>query len=330
VSALFFVLGFGLCPGVWHALMSQRRTAAIVIALMTTSFALVAVTVWALVAALAIWAGSLVHAGLRYRRLRGAIAWSPLWALGAVACWVAVSVALRVWVIEAFRIPSSSQYPTLQIGDHIFVNKLAPRLSAPRRGELIVFAYPCAPDRSYIERVIGLGGDTVEIRCGTVYVNGAAVARTLVEASARYEDYDEERRQAIPREVSRYRETQDGVTHDVFHDERLPERDRRRAQGADADAGADQGDFPGDQPPSCSSEFEGPEIRVGTVVATGTPTAGCRPFRHYVVPSGYLFVLGDNRENSNDSRYWGAVQIGNVTGRVVGVWLPPSRAGAVR
>src|SRR5580704_17332657 len=81
---------------------------------------------------------------------------------------VLIALALRAFVIEAFKIPSSSMYPTLEIGDHIFVNKFIYgvripytrtklfELRGPKRGEVIVFIYPCDPERDYIKRVVAL------------------------------------------------------------------------------------------------------------------------------------------------------------------------------
>ena len=106
---------------------------------------------------------------------------------------ILIALALRAFVIEAFKIPSSSMYPTLEIGDHIFVNKFIYgvripwtstkffELRGPERGEVIVFMYPCEPDRDYIKRVVALAGDTVEVRCNVVYVNGVAVPSKMIE-----------------------------------------------------------------------------------------------------------------------------------------------------
>src|ERR1700759_2247167 len=100
---------------------------------------------------------------------------------------VATALALRAFVVEAFKIPSSSMYPTLEINDHIFVNKFIYgvripwtttklfALRGPPRGEVIVFIYPCDPDRDYIKRVVATAGQTVETRCGVLYVDGVAV-----------------------------------------------------------------------------------------------------------------------------------------------------------
>src|SRR4051794_37844267 len=131
---------------------------------------------------------------------------------------VLIALALRAFVIEAFKIPSSSMYPTLEIGDHIFVNKFLYgiripwtntklfELRAPRRGEVIVFVQPCEPDRDYIKRVVATAGETIEVRCNVVYVDGKAVQNELVEGDGcTYDDYDELNKKWSTRECSRYR-----------------------------------------------------------------------------------------------------------------------------
>src|SRR4051794_41028676 len=150
---------------------------------------------------------------------------------------ILIALALRAFVVEAFKIPSSSMYPTVEIGDHIFVNKFIygvriPWTStklferSPERGEVIVFIYPCAPERDFIKRVIALGGDTVEVRCNVVYVNGKAVPNRLVEGeTCTYKDHDEETDKWYAKKCSRYRETVDGHAHDTFHDVDRPARD---------------------------------------------------------------------------------------------------------
>src|SRR5919201_7017161 len=99
---------------------------------------------------------------------------------------IAVILALfvRTWVVQAFKIPTGSMENNLLIGDHLLVNKFvfAPAASPLeravfpmrdiRRGDIIVFKYPDEPERDFIKRVIGLPGDTVELRNKKVYVNG--------------------------------------------------------------------------------------------------------------------------------------------------------------
>ena len=99
---------------------------------------------------------------------------------------IAVILALfvRTWVVQAFKIPTGSMENNLLIGDHLLVNKFVfgPTASALeqhvlpvrdlRRGDVIVFKYPDEPDRDFIKRVIGLPGETLELRSKKVYING--------------------------------------------------------------------------------------------------------------------------------------------------------------
>src|SRR5205823_6140307 len=78
-------------------------------------------------------------------------------ALGAL---LVLALVVRVFWAEAFKIPAGSMIPTLQVGDHVFVDKTAKH---PRRGEPTVFIYPKEPDKDFIKRVVAVGGDTVEI-----------------------------------------------------------------------------------------------------------------------------------------------------------------------
>lgn len=90
-----------------------------------------------------------------------------LWAL-------ALALILRTFVIQAFWIPSTSMVPTLEISDRVLVLKFwyhMPKVS-PQRGQIVVFKYPQDPRKDYVKRVIGVPGDTVEMRQGVVYVNG--------------------------------------------------------------------------------------------------------------------------------------------------------------
>jgi signal peptidase I len=100
-----------------------------------------------------------------------------------------VALLLRAFVVEAFQIPSGSMIPTLEVGDHIFVSKFSyavgipftnakiALLGTPKRGDIIVFKYP--PDQSvdYIKRVVGLPGETIEVRHNEVFIDGRPMAR---------------------------------------------------------------------------------------------------------------------------------------------------------
>ena len=124
----------------------------------------------------------------------------PLWREYAEAIVIALVLALtiRVFLVQAFKIPSGSMIPSLQIGDHILVNKLAYGLQIPQdcefeasllpvtcysssmlfefekpeRGDIIVFRYPEDEHKDFIKRIVGLPGDTIHIHKKIVYING--------------------------------------------------------------------------------------------------------------------------------------------------------------
>jgi signal peptidase I len=252
---------------------------------------------------------------------------------------ILIALALRAFVIEAFKIPSSSMYPTLEIGDHIFVNKFIYgiripwtnvkffQLRAPHRGEVIVFKYPCDPDRDYIKRVVATENDTVEVRCNVVHVNGKAVPSKMTEStSCHHEDYEEREGRWFTRSCSRYQETVGGETYDTYHDDERPTRDAQIAQGQPQ---SDQRDFPmrsNPFPPSClqtDDAMKAVNQVKGQIVETKPEmTAGvCEQQLHYKVPPGHVFVKGDNRNNSNDSRVWGVAPVENIKGKALFIWL---------
>lgn len=165
-----------------------------------------------------------------------------------------IALVIRTFIIQAFKIPSGSMLSTLQIGDHILVNKVfmgtpvdipftninlfrMPGFRKVERGDIIVFKYPEDPKRDFIKRAVAVSGDTVESKDKTVYVNG----RKLVEPYIQHVDPD------------------------------------IRPPGAD------------------------PRDNFGPVV----------------VPEGSVFVMGDNRDQSYDSRFWGFVDMSQIKGNAV-------------
>lgn len=157
----------------------------------------------------------------------------------------------RIFVFQAFKIPSGSMEDNLLVGDHIIVNKfiygpsssflqkLVP-LRDVRRGDIIVFRYPLDPETDFVKRVIGLPGDTVEIRSKVVYINGAPLNEPYV----------------------------------IHKDPRI---------------------FP-------------------------TMSISRDHMQPYTVPAGQYWAMGDNRDYSSDSRYWGTVPRAVIKGRAFMVY----------
>lgn len=207
----------------------------------------------------------------------------------SIAIAVLIALTLRAVVVEAFKIPSGSMLPTLQIDDHIFVNKYTygPKLPIigsrvatsmpPDRGDVIVFEFPDpAPGQEgqdFIKRVIALPGDTLEVRHGQPIINGWKVPRCS---------------------VGKY--------------------PYRQNDGNSADEGA------------LFVEFLADEAYL-TVYEDGGSLGYEGPF---TVQPGEVYVMGDNRNNSHDSRRWrggkgGGVPFENIQGRAMRVWWPLSR-----
>jgi signal peptidase I len=89
---------------------------------------------------------------------------------------VLLALVIRTFVVQAFKIPSGSMLPTLQVGDHLLVNKFLYSFTPIRRGDIIVFKFPQDESRDFIKRVIGLPGETLEIRGRQILINGVPLS----------------------------------------------------------------------------------------------------------------------------------------------------------
>ena len=93
---------------------------------------------------------------------------------------VALALIMRTFIVAPFKIPSGSMHPTLIEGDRILVNKFIYRFHEPLRGDIVVFKYPVDGKRPFIKRLIGTGGDRIEIRDGKIWANGNLVNEPAV------------------------------------------------------------------------------------------------------------------------------------------------------
>jgi signal peptidase I len=306
-------------PGFAPALAGKRR-AAIVWMGISLGVSLVATLWWVLpFVAIALRLAAGIAGYIETRRLDKPPAWWSALSLAVLVGGLAAYGALRV-SIETFKIPSASMYPTLVIGDYVLVDKLSPRWRSPERGEVIVFEQPCN-HQPYIKRVIALAGDTVEARCDIVYVNGTPLARKLVAERDQHRDYLDGTWSL--REVSRYRETLGDHTYDVFQDRDAPAR-AATLPGTHDFPPRDRTIAPSCRPGDFYERTSGQPA--GVLVTTAPGDQPCAPQLHLIVPHGTFFVMGDNRDGANDSRYWGVVSVDAVIGRAMGVWLnaPPN------
>lgn len=206
---------------------------------------------------------------------------------------VLIALFLRSFVVEAFRIPSGSMIPTLQVGDQIFVNKfiygvripftdykIGMDLRKPERGEVIVFKWPRDPEKDFIKRVIGVEGDTINIQKNVLYINGQPVERMPGERPCEYEDRDDETSERwVHRFCEKYVEKLGNHLYSPIYN-------------------------PGGQQNAFFDEVK--------------------------VPPGHVFVMGDNRDNSNDSRSWGFVPVEYIKGKAIVIWWSSGQPEGIR
>ena len=100
--------------------------------------------------------------------------------LGSFVIQTATEATVKTHIAQAYKIPAGSMLNTLQIGDHIIANKFIFTRSQPQRGDIVVLPFPKDPSIDYVKRVIGLGGETIEIRNKDIYINGIMLKEDYV------------------------------------------------------------------------------------------------------------------------------------------------------
>lgn len=208
---------------------------------------------------------------------------------------ILIVFALRSFLVEPFKIPSGSMMPTLLIGDFILVNKYTYgirlpvinkkviQLNNPERGDVMVFRYPADPGLDYIKRVIGVPGDVVEYRNKRLSINGQPV-RTVNTGTYSYVGNGLNYLTAMV-----YEEHLNGVGHMMMTEPTKPAVYPQQVV-----------DFPFRENCSYNPDGEGFVCKV---------------------PEGQYFMMGDNRDASNDSRYWGFVPDKNIVGKAFFIWM---------
>ena len=206
---------------------------------------------------------------------------------------ILIVFVLRSFLFEPFKIPSESMVPTLVVGDFILVNKFTygvrlPVINKkiidvglPKRGDVMVFRYPEDPTKDFIKRIVGLPGDKITYKNKRLTINDKPIVTEQLDSQTRVDD-----RLAFQ-------------SYDVIR-EKL-----------------------GEKPHVSYIDPKAQSVRLGGVrefpnrsnCAYNDDQMTC------TVPAGHYFMMGDNRDNSEDSRYWGFVPEVNIVGKAVLVWM---------
>ncbi len=206
---------------------------------------------------------------------------------------ILIVFVLRSFLYEPFKIPSESMVPTLVVGDFILVNKFSYGIrlpvinkkivdvGLPKRGDVMVFRYPEDPTKDYIKRVVGTPGDKVVYKDKRLTINDMPIATEQIESQTHIDD-----RLAV-QSFDVIREKLGEKSHISYLNPRFP------------------------------------NIRLGDVHEF--PNRGNCAYNDEqmscTVPAGNYLMMGDNRDNSQDGRYWGFVPEDNIVGKAVLVWM---------
>jgi signal peptidase I len=222
------------------------------------------------------------------------------------------------FITQAVKVPTGSMLNTILVEDHLMVNKfqLAPHpgwlegilpYRDIRRGDVIVFKYPKNPEENYVKRVIGLPGDTILVRGTRVFVNGKELPEKKIFVGPQRDN------EADLQPISDV-ETAEGASWTVYYSEATRFEDSLGPDDGEQTETLDELDA---EEPADEIDEEEPGVGRGSPHFDIARFAIGKPFK---IPAGQYFCLGDNRDNSQDSRYWGTVPRENVVGRAMFVY----------
>ncbi|CUR53804.1 Signal peptidase I [Serratia symbiotica] len=227
---------------------------------------------------------------------------------------------VRSFIYEPFQIPSSSMMPTLLIGDFILVEKYTYGIKNPltqttlintghpNHGDIAVFKYPLNPELNYIKRIIGLPGDHIIYN----FVNKQVIVKPICKNNSLCNKksiiiYDKIHPSNFVQafvhnnvdEISNY-------FYKIPLNNHIPKNSIRLYE----------------------SKEKNENIKYSTLIIPGTQDQILAYYKQtgkslaeWVVPEGYYFMMGDNRDNSSDSRYWGFVPEKNLVGKAIAIWM---------
>ena len=219
---------------------------------------------------------------------------------------IALVFVLRSFIVEPFRIPSGSMLPNLYVGDFILVNKYTYGLrmpitndvivpmNQPRKGDVVMFQFPPDPSQSYIKRVVGVPGDVVRYENKVLTVNGQTyqqMPKSGIIPDAEYPTYPNSNKPVLGVIMTKAAE-EGAVTHDILTIEKQPTIN-----------------------PNGLSEYPFSKNTSACTYFPNNTGMECK------VPAGQYLMMGDNRDNSTDGRYWGFVPEQNIIGKAYFVWM---------
>lgn len=231
---------------------------------------------------------------------------------------VVVFMLVRPFGIQTFYIPSPSMVDTLRTNDYIVANKFIYRTSNPKFGDIVVFKPPLYArpaenqDADFIKRCLGTPGDLIEMKDWVVYRNGKPVDEPYKTISDRTKGNE------LP------------LQKDLWQSEIDEQENFKLIDTSDLNPSYKHKDLtqPGNQfgivPLVWKNEIFAP--RGGSLYPIDIPGSELDDLPAVRIPKDYYLMIGDNRNGSNDSRYWGLVHRSQIVGRAEFTWMPIGRA----